>query len=224
MGGLIAATCIAAVASYFICGIPFGMIFAEKLSGVDVRKAGSGNIGITNVARSAGGKAAALTFACDVGKGTLCVVLFRWLIALICLSGDVATLAINGGFCWVGTTLFMACVFGHVFSPYLHFHGGKGISVGLGASLGLYWPMGLSMLAVFLLLTIPTRYVSLGSVVAALSVSVFGFVYGVRGIGILPLVAVSLVVVWAHRENIIRLMHGEERRFSVGHGKGGDRS
>ncbi len=221
MGGLIVATCVAAVASYFICGIPFGMLFAAKLSGIDVRKVGSGNIGMTNVARSAGGKAAALTFACDVGKGALCVPLFRFIIATTCLGGDVSALALSGPFAWVGTTLFMSCVFGHVFSPYLHFHGGKGISVGLGASLGLYWPMGLSMLAVFLVLTIPTRYVSLGSVAAAASVPIFGLIYGVRGVAIIPLVLVSVVVILAHHENIGRLVRGEERRFSVGKEKKG---
>ena len=220
MGGLIAATIACAVASYFVCGIPFGMIFSNLLSGVDVRRAGSGNIGMTNVARTAGGKAAALTFACDVGKGALCVMLFRWLIATLCLGGDASRLALGEDLAWVGTTLFMASVFGHVFSPYLHFHGGKGISTGLGASLGLCWPMGLSMLAVFLLLTIPTRYVSLGSVAAAASVLVFGFVFGARGVALLPLAAVSVVVIWAHRENIGRLLRGEERRFSIGHDKG----
>ena len=216
MGGLVAATCVCAVASFLICGIPFGMIIAEKMSGIDVRKVGSGNIGMTNVARSAGGKAAALTFACDVGKGALCIILFRWLIATICLGGDIASLALNGAFAWVLTTLYMACVFGHVFSPYLHFHGGKGISVGLGAALGMCWPMGLGMFAIFLVLTIPTHLVSLGSIAAAASLPFFGLGFGARGIAIVPLVVVSLVVIWSHRENIGRLLRGEERRFSVG--------
>jgi glycerol-3-phosphate acyltransferase PlsY len=217
------ATVIGAIASYFICGIPFGFLIAAKMSGIDVRRAGSGNIGMTNVARTAGGKAAALTFGCDVGKGALCVVLFRWLIAMFCLGGDVATLAHNGPFAWVGSTLFMACVLGHVFSPYLHFKGGKGIAVGLGASLGFYWPIGLCALGVFILLVIPTRYISLGSIAAAISMPIFSFVWGVRGPSLIPVVILSIVVVWSHRENIGRLVRGEERKFSIRHKKDGEK-
>lgn len=217
MNSLYFATAVAAIVSYFICGIPFGLLIAAKMSGIDVRKMGSGNIGMTNVARTAGGKAAALTFLCDVGKGVLCVVGGRWAVAMCCFGGDVATLAHNGPFAWVSTILFGACVLGHVFSPYLRFHGGKGIAVGLGASLGLYWPIGLCALGVFLLLTVPTGYISLGSLGAAVSMPIFSFVWGVRGLSLIPVVALSLVVIWSHRENIMRLVRGEERKFSIRH-------
>lgn len=212
-------TAATAVAAFLICGIPFGLVIAGAMNGIDVRKSGSGNIGMTNVARTAGGKAAALTFLCDVGKGTLSMLLGKMLIANLCLGGEVAMLAHNAAFGWVSTTLFCACVLGHIFSPYLGFHGGKGISVGLGAGLGLYWPLGLSMLAVFLVLTIPTRYVSLGSVAAAASLPIFGMVYGIRGIALIPTVIVAVVVIWSHRQNIGRLVRGEERRFQIHHDK-----
>ena len=215
MDPLVLATAAAAIVSFFVCGIPFGLIIAAKLNGIDVRKTGSGNIGMTNVARSAGGKAAALTFLLDVGKGVVCVLLGKLAIAQICLSGDLDMIAYNSTFGWVGSVLFMACVLGHVFSPYLHFHGGKGISVGSGAGLALWWPIGLGMLAVFLVLTIPSRYISLGSIAAAASLPVFGVVWGMTLPAIIPLAIVSIVVIWAHRENIGRLMRGEERRFSV---------
>ncbi len=219
MAGLAAATAVAAVVSFLICGIPFGLIIAARMSGIDVRKVGSGNIGMTNVARSAGGKAALLTFACDVGKGVVCVLVGRWAIATACLGGDLASLAHDGPYSWVGSTLFCACVLGHVFSPYLHFHGGKGVSVGLGASLALWWPLGLGLLAVFLLLVIPTRYISLGSVGTAASLPVQAALWGFGVAGTIPITIVAAVVVWAHRENIGRLLRGEERRFSVGHDK-----
>ena len=209
------ANAVAAVVSFFVCGIPFGLIIASKLNGIDVRKTGSGNIGMTNVARSAGGKAAALTFALDVGKGTACVLLGKLAISQICLAGDWDMIAYNSAFGWVGSVLFMACVLGHVFSPYLHFHGGKGISVGLGAGLALWWPIGLGMLAVFLVLTIPTRYISLGSIAAAASLPVFAVAWGMTLPAVIPTVIVAVVVIWSHRENIGRLMRGEERRFSV---------
>ena len=223
MDPLILATIVGVVVCYFVCGIPFGLIIAARMAGIDVREAGSGNIGMTNVAREAGGKAAALTFLCDVGKGTLCMILGKLAIAHVCFGGDASMLAITGPFAWVVTTLFAACVFGHVFSPYLHFHGGKGIAVGLGASLGLYWPIGLSMLGLFLVLAIPTHYISLGSIAAAISMPIFSFVWGVRGPSLIPVVILSIVVVWSHRENIGRLVRGEERKFTISHKKDGEK-
>lgn len=220
MNGLVLPTIIAAIITFFVCGIPFGYLIAARMAGIDVRKTGSGNIGMTNVARTAGGKAAALTFACDVGKGTICMLLSKFAIAQLCCGGDWPLLAFNSTYGWVSSILYMACVFGHVFSPYLGFHGGKGISVGLGAALGMHWPMGLAMLAVFLVLVIPTRFISLGSIAAALSLPICGFLWGMTLPALIPLVLVSIVVIWSHRENIGRLLRGEEKRFSVSHKEG----
>lgn len=217
MDSLVIATVVAAIVTFFVCGIPFGYIIAARMSGIDVRKEGSGNIGMTNVTRTAGGKAGALTFGCDVGKGVICMLLSKFVIAQVCCGGDLPMLAFNSTFGWVSSVLFMACVLGHVYSPYLHFHGGKGISVGLGAALGMCWPMGLTMLGVFLALVIPTRYISLGSIAAAASLPICGALWGMTIPALVPLVIVAIVVIWSHRENIGRLMKGEERRFSVGH-------
>ena len=109
---------------------------------------------------------------------------------------------------------FLFCILGHVFTPYLRFHGGKGIAVGFGAALGLYWPIGVGLLALFLLLVIPTRYVSLGSVAAAASLPVWCAVFGFPAISIVPVAIAAVVVVWSHRENVQRLVHGDERRFA----------
>ena len=199
-------TAICALGCFLICGIPSGLIIARASSEhVDVRKVGSGNIGMTNVARSAGASAAALTLLCDAGKGAVAILLARLVIAQVAFGGDWSqTLAqAQGGL--ASATLYASCVLGHIFSPYLHFKGGKGISVGLGAGLGFCWPVALSMLAVFVVLAIPTGFVSLGSVFAALS--------------LVPLAVISLTVVWAHRENVRKLVRGEERRFSI-HKKG----
>lgn len=220
MDSLTLVTAFAAIISFLICGIPFGLIIAERMNGIDVRKTGSGNIGMTNVARSAGGKAAALTFLCDVGKGTVCVLASKLVIANVCFGGDWDMLAHNSAFGWVGSVVFAACVFGHVFSPYLHFHGGKGISVGLGASLAVWPPLGLGMLALFLLLTIPTRYVSLGSIAAAASLPVLSALSGMNVSAVIPMVLVAAVVIWSHRANIGRLIRKEESKFSLGHNRG----
>ena len=199
---------------YALCGVPFGLIIAQKMSGVDVRNTGSGNIGMTNVARSAGGSAAALTFLCDVGKGLLSMLLCRLILAQVLpagLSFDVA----GEGFAAL-TVLYVCCVFGHVFSPYLGLHGGKGISVGFGAALGLYWPLALVLLACFVLFAVPTRYVSAGSVIAAALLPVQAyFLWHFSAWSCVPLLVVSAVVIWAHRSNIVKLAHGEERRFTV---------
>lgn len=221
MSSVAITTALCAVASFFICGIPFGYIIAARMSGVDVRKTGSGNIGMTNVARSAGGKAAALTFACDVGKGTVCVLLGRLIVSRVCFGGEWSMVGHDSTYGWVGAVLFLACVLGHVFSPYLHFHGGKGISVGLGASLGMWWPVGLGSFAVFLLLAIPTGLISLGSVAAAAVLPIFSALSGMSIKAVIPTVIVAVVVIWSHRENIGRLLRGEERKFSIRHDKEG---
>ena len=107
-------TCVATVIAYFVCGIPFGMLVAAKMAGIDVRKEGSGNIGMTNVARTAGGKAAGITFALDVGKGTICVLLAR--LALISLGGlSAQDINPGGAFDWMPAWVFLGCVFGHIF-------------------------------------------------------------------------------------------------------------
>ena len=204
-----------ALGCFLVCGIPFGLIVTKALAGFDVRTQGSGNIGMTNVARSAGGKAAAITFVLDVGKGVVCMLAGR---ALLTGVGGASpqSLAFGAPLDWAPTVLFCACVFGHIFSPYLHFHGGKGISVGFGAGLGLFWPVGLGMLAVFLAFAVPSRYVSLGSCAAAVSLPVQCALWHMGVPGILLVTVASLVVLWSHRENIGRLRRHEERPFTVG--------
>ena len=202
------------VGAYLVCGIPFGLIVAMAMGHVDVRTVGSGNIGTTNVARSVGKGAAGLTLLLDAAKGLVWMLVSRWAIASLALGGDVSALDHTTVFGTSLTLVFLACICGHVFSPYLRFHGGKGIAVGFGAALGLYWPIGLGVLAIFLVLVIPTRYVSLGSVFAAASLPVWCAVFGFPAISVAPVAAAAVVVVWSHRENIRRLVSHEERRFS----------
>lgn len=216
MTALVVSTALCMVASYFICGIPFGLITGRH-DHVDVRKVGSGNIGMTNVARTVGAKAAALTFVGDMGKGLVCMLLSRLVVSLAAFGGDWAMLDVRGPFALCMTLVFACCVLGHVYSPYLHFHGGKGISVGFGAGLGLFWPIGLGMLVVFLAFAVPSRYVSLGSIMAAISLPIQCFAWGMSLVAVLPIVIVACCVIWAHRGNIKKLVNHQENKFSVKH-------
>ena len=214
MSGFYALTALLTLGAYLVCGVPFGLIVARAMGHVDVRTTGSGNIGTTNVARSVGKGAAALTLLLDLGKGLVWMLLSRLVLALVFFGGDAAARDHTTFFGTALTVVFLGCICGHVFSPYLHFHGGKGIAVGFGAALGLYWPIGLGLLAVFLVLVIPTRLVSLGSVAAAASLPVWCVALGFPLASVLPVVVAAVIVVWSHRENVRRLVHGEERRFS----------
>ena len=200
--------------AYVVCGIPFGLIIAKREGHVDVRTVGSGNIGTTNVARSVGKKAAALTLLCDLGKGLVWMLLARWVLAALVFGGDAASLDRTTVFGASLSLVYMGCILGHVFSPFLGFHGGKGIAVGFGAALGLWWPVALGLLAVFLVFAVPSRYVSLGSVCAAASLPIQCALWGFPLISVAPIVVVALVVIWAHRSNIRKLARGEERRFA----------
>lgn len=207
-------TVVCMIVSFAICGIPFGLIIA-RIYGVDVRKEGSGNIGMTNVARTVGGSAAAITFALDVLKGTLCVLLARLVVAKLCGGGDWALTKPQAELGWCAALVWASCVCGHVFSPYLGFHGGKGISVGLGAGLGMSWPVALLAFAVFLLVAFPSGYVSLGSICAAIALPTWAFVFDFTPAALIPTTIVCIVVIWSHRANIERLRTGTEHKFSL---------
>ena len=197
--------------AYLVCGIPFGLILAIAMGHVDVRTVGSGNIGTTNVV---GKGAGAATLLLDLSKGLVWMLVSRWAISALALGGDVSALDHTTVFGTSLTLVFLSCICGHVFSPYLRFHGGKGIAVGFGAALGLYWPIGVGILAIFLALAIPTRYVSLGSVFAAASLPLWCAVFGFPAVAIAPVAVAAVVVIWSHRENVRRLINHEERRFS----------
>ena len=207
-------TAVFALGAYFVCGIPFGLLIALAMGHVDVREVGSGNIGTTNVARSVGKGAAAATLLLDLGKGLAWMLVARWAIAALALGGDAAALDHTTTFGAALAWVFLGCICGHVFSPYLRFHGGKGIAVGFGAALGLYWPIGVGLLAVFLALAVPSRYVSLGSLAAAASLPIWCVAFGFPLASVAPIAIAAVIVIWSHRENVRRLVRHEERRFS----------
>ena len=215
------ALCAYLVATFLVCGIPFGKIIA-RAKGVDIQAVGSGNIGTTNVAREIGKGAAAATLAFDAGKGTLATGVAAWLFqhtGFVCATYQTVSFAPGGEAGWCVGLVMLAAVCGHIFSPFLGFHGGKGIAVGVGSLLGFVWPLGLLELGIFFVLAYATKRVSVGSVTVAAIVGILvGIFYGWT-LNALVVEAAGLIVVWAHRSNIKKLACGQESAFSF-HKKG----
>lgn len=193
--------------AYCIGGIPFGFIIG-KLRGVDVRTVGSKNIGATNVFRTVGKKWGLAAFALDVLKGLLPVLAAK-------RFAPVDTHP------WLPLAVGVACVAGHMLTPYMKFKGGKGVATAFGMLLGLVPALVGVAFAVFALFFAFSHYISLGSCMAALflAVGVWFRWLGCEGTDNLPqciLVTVMAVfVVWKHRSNIVRLVKGTENRISL---------
>ncbi|MBI1372196.1 MAG: glycerol-3-phosphate 1-O-acyltransferase PlsY [Phycisphaera sp.] len=209
--------CIAIIVAYLLGSIPFGLLIGFA-KGVDIRESGSGNIGATNAGRVLGTKWGILSFVLDVLKG-LGPVLGAG--AWFGLLGHDDIDAASAGW-WLGVGV--AGVLGHVFPIYLKFKGGKGVATGFGTLLG-YWPFltlpALGSLVVWVILVAIFRYVSLGSVVGALSLS--GWLWGVaawRGWSLervwpfaVVIALMTAVVIVRHRGNIGRLLAGTESKI-----------
>ena len=199
------------VAAYLLGSIPFGYLVVKARGGGDVRETGSGGTGATNVTRRAGKGAGVLTLMLDALKGAAAVVLARLL------------LTENFGVDWWVAAASVAAVAGHVFPVWLGFRGGKGVATGLGV-FAVLAPLALvCALPVFVLVVWATRYVSLGSIVAAALVPLAVWALGASGYmrreELLPiLTAASLggaLIIFMHRANIGRLLRGEESRLKL---------
>jgi glycerol-3-phosphate acyltransferase PlsY len=177
--------------------IPVGVIVG-KLRGFDPRTVGSGNIGMTNVARAGGKSAAALTFAGDLLKGLLPVALARWIFGP--LSIELAS---------VGFAAFL----GSIASIFLGFRGGRGVATSIGVWLMLAPVPILIALAVFGVILTLSRIVSLASLGAAMSLPAATAVSGAPRHYVLLAIVMAALVLLRHRENIRRLMGGEEPRI-----------
>ena len=182
---------------YLLGSIPFGLFFAYASGAGDVRKIGSGNIGATNVLRTGKKWAAAATLFCDGFKGAAAVLLAR-------------------DFLPPGCEIFaaLAAVLGHVFPVWLGFKGGKGVATFLGVAIALYWPAGLCVAATWLLAALVWRISSLSALIAIALSPVYFYVFGRHGYA--PLAALLAVLIFfLHRENIRRLLKGEEPRIGT---------
>ena len=205
---------VSCIVAYLLCGIPFGYIVARH-KGVDVRTVGSGNIGSTNVARTLGKSAGGLTLLLDIVKAAVAAGLGFLFIGVIGF-GDIAVVRPGGAYDWTMALVYLFCVLGHAFTPFLKFKGGKGIAVGFGGAVVIMPPVGLSLWVPFLVFAVATRIVSVGSIVAAASLPFLAMLFYQPSLAFeCILTAVALLVIWSHRSNIQRLLAGTEKRFSM---------
>jgi acyl phosphate:glycerol-3-phosphate acyltransferase len=186
-------------AAYLIGSIPFGVIVG-KLRGFDPRAVGSGNIGMTNVARVGGSSAAGITFVGDILKGAIPVAVARM------MGFPPAILA------WVALAAFL----GSIFSVFLGFSGGKGVSASLGVWAVLAPLALLFALAAFGITFATTRIMSLASIVAAIVLVPAVAGLSMRRPYVLLAIVMSALVLIRHQENIRRLIAGKEKRFEAG--------
>jgi glycerol-3-phosphate acyltransferase PlsY len=189
---------LALVGAYLIGAIPVGFLIARAFGVGDIRRHGSGNIGMTNVLRTAGRMPALLTLVGDVAKGYLAV-----------SAGH----ALGGGDPALTAAVAVAAVVGNCWSVFLRFRGGKGVATGLGALLNLVPLAVLPAMLVWLAVTITSRYVSLGSIMAAVCVPLGALLLGRPLATVAACAATAAIIVLRHHENITRLLAGNERRL-----------
>ena len=191
--------------AYLLGGIPFGYLLVKLTTGRDVRASGSGNIGATNVLRTTGRTAGVATLLLDIGKGYLAV----W------LAGRLT----GGNVSWMGAAA-LAVMIGHSYPLFLRFRGGKAVAAFVGAYLCLT-PLPLAAaLVVFVVMAAWTRHISLGSIVAAatFALAVWLIEHPPATVAAAAILSGALIV-YRHRENIVRLRAGTESVFSFGSGK-----
>jgi acyl phosphate:glycerol-3-phosphate acyltransferase len=191
------------LAAYFIGSIPFGYLITRYAGRGDIRRAGSGNVGATNVARSVGIAAGAVTFLLDAGKGVFAV----WLAAR--LAGDSIT--------WM-LAAAIGAVFGHVYPVWLAGKGGRGVSTAAGSFLLICWPAVAAAMGIWIVVLAVTRFVSLASIAAAAALPLLTYLLYAPGHAPSHVVSVgtsllSLIVILRHKENVGRLISGTEARL-----------
>ena len=206
-----AAYIIIALIAYAIGSVNFSVIISKKMAGFDVREKGSGNAGSTNVLRTVGKKAAAITLVCDILKGVVAI-LVALVIGLFAKDSSKAILV---------EVAALAVVLGHTFPIFFGFRGGKGVATSLGIILLINWKIGLICLVFALTLMALTRMVSLGSISASVLFAVLtmfitdSYVAGIEHdfsfvvFGIL----LAAFVIFNHRSNLKRILNGTENKL-----------
>jgi glycerol-3-phosphate acyltransferase PlsY len=189
----------AIVLAYFIGSIPFALLLARRWSASDLRLVGSGNLGAANVMRASGVTAGLLVAALDIGKGAASV----WLAARLSATAGVPAVA---GF---------AAIIGHIYPVWLRFRGGKGVATACGV-FSVLTPMAIPpALAIFATVVWMTKYISLASVVASMALPPLAYALGSTAPVVGAAVASSMIIVFRHRSNVVRLRTGTERRLGA---------
>lgn len=182
----------------YLCGsIPFGLLLTKAAGLGDVRSIGSGNIGATNVLRTGNKKIAALTLFLDGLKGAVPVLLLTYY-----------------GTPQAGMIAGLAAMAGHIFPLWLGFKGGKGVATSLGVLFGLFWPLGLIFIALWLVLAFAFRMSSLAGLISSALTPLWAYLLW-RPDLILPTVLIAIAIWIMHRANIGRLMKGEEPKIDL---------
>ena len=189
------------VLSYLLGSIPFGYLIVSAKTGGDIRQTGSGGTGATNVSRRAGKAAGILTLIFDALKGVAAV-----LIARLLLTHQEHALW------WIGFAGLVAII-GHIFPVWLGFRGGKGVATGVGVFLVLTPLAVLVSGLLFLIIVALTRYVSLGSMIGALSIPASAWLLDYGSPIVVTTLLGAALIIYAHRQNIQRLLTGKENKF-----------
>ena len=183
---------------YLAGSVPFAFLLARR-AGIDVRFAGSGNVGAANVMRTTGTRRAILVMSLDVAKGALAVVLVSVVHAGVTLTALAAA----------------AAVVGHIYPVWLRFHGGKGVAVAAGV-FAILTPIATAVAAAFFLVIVSlTRYVSLGSIAASVALPPAAWITGEPVAVVVAAAGSGALILFRHRGNIRRLRAGTERRMGV---------
>ena len=195
------------IVSFLLGSVPWGLVISKVFYGKDLREEGSGNIGTTNAIRSMGKVGGYAVFVLDFGKGLLSGFIGSWIAQAA--SFDPAMTGISLALAFLG------CTWGHIFSPWLKFKGGKGIAVAVGCLFVTFGPLGAIIeLVIFAVLVFSTKYVSVGSMAAALACPLLALWFFWGNWPAWALCAITgFTVFWAHRGNLARLRAGEERKL-----------
>ncbi len=185
--------------SFFIGAIPFGLIIGRLAAGVDITRRGSGNIGAANVSREIGFRWGFITLILDTLKGFLPLMI-----------GLKITIQYHSIFL---TTLSLALLLGHMYSPFLRFKGGKGVSTGFGIFLALSPISAIISFCIFLLTVYLFNYISLGSIAGSCIMPVILALMDKPATYIVISLLTAFLILVAHSENIIRIIAGSERRW-----------
>ena len=195
-----------AVIAYLIGSINFSVIISKKMAGFDLREKGSKNAGTTNMLRTVGKKAAAITLVCDILKGVIAVVLAKVLASNVNEA--------------IATQIAAICVvIGHTFPIFFEFKGGKGVATSIGILLVMNWEIGLICLSYGIVIIALTRMVSLGSISAAILFPILTIFisehYIAEGANFTIFgILIAVIILFNHRTNIKRLNNGTENRIS----------
>ena len=206
------------VVSYCVGSINGAVVISTAHGGDDVRKEGSGNAGMTNMIRSRGIVPGLVTFAIDTFKGTVvCFIAKMWVLPYIysALGYELLRPEYAVYYCAI------ACIFGHVYPVWFGFKGGKGVSTTLGVGFVCCWPTAVLGLALFIVMFLITKIVSVGSIAAAISLPILNYFFATRIEGskyavliqVLLIIVMSLNILISHRANIGRLIRGEEKKL-----------